>query len=168
MVFLYNDKVYLRLLLFIMLVKQKINQEFFINNRIDWKNYDKKECYDAGMKLISCEIKPILRGQVSLKGSYGKMDVNSEFYINNMYVYSTDYRKRKLLLNRKEIIRINTLMQSSYILIPECIYKYNNLLKIKLWLAKNIAKRDKKEKMKKIYQDFRKEARLNLLGKIAI
>ena len=144
-----------------MINNQKNQKDYFcVSNRIDWSLFTVKEHYNAGIKLLSIEVKPILKSQISLKGAYGKI-YNGQAYIFNMYIYGTDYRQRKLLFNKKEIIRIYTFMKTGWILVPEKIYKTNtsNLLKIKFFLAKHLGKTDKRKQEKRLYQEFRKEVR---------
>ena len=151
-----------------MFSKRNNVNNFCLINRIDWASFEIKEYYFSGIKLMGSEIKPILSGQVSMKGSYGKMNVSREMYMYNMYIYGTNYRERKLLLKRKEIIRILTFMQVGWVLLPECIYKVNNLIKIKFALSKHLCRSDKKAKEKKFYKMFRDEAKSYLINKISI
>lgn len=148
--------------------KNKDNEAFCITNGIDWGGFEIKEHYHAGIKLLGSEIKPILKGQVSMKASYGKMSVSREMYIYNMYVHGTKYKERKLLLKRKQIIRISTFMKTGWVLMPEHIYKINNLIKIKFALAKHLGRVDKKAKEKRMYKMFRQEAKEYLITKVSI
>ena len=143
-------------------------QAFEIKNRIDWLSWNVKEYYEVGLKLLPEEIKPILKGSFSLKGSYAKMSVSGEMFMYNMYVFSTRYRERKILLHKKQIIKINTFMRTGYVLIPEVIYKVNNLLKLRMALAKHVPKKDKKAKERKLFQAIKEEAKFSSLHKIRV
>lgn len=132
---------------------------FIVKNRIIYTNYNIVREYNAGIVLQPCEVKYINRGSCSLAGSYCKI-TNLVVFLYKMYVRSTEYRLKMILLNKKEIININVYLNQGYVLIPMNIYKYNNLIKIKLMLAKYLSntkrKRDKIDK-KQLYREIREE-----------
>ena len=69
--------------------------------------------YDAGLVLLGSEIKSLRAGKANIQDGYVEVDKHGEVYILNMnipvYAMSSNYlnhkptRKRKLLLNKKEI-----------------------------------------------------------------
>lgn len=90
------------------------------NNRINIKNkkarfqYEIQDTLVAGMKLLGTEIKSIREGKVSLAESYCYFQ-NDEMFIKNMHIGEYSYgninnheplRERKLLLHKKEIVRL--------------------------------------------------------------
>lgn len=76
------------------------------------------------------------------------MHVASFFEGNN---FNQDpYRNRKLLLHKKEIIKLQHLVQTQRMtIVPTKIYWKNNKLKVEIALAKGKQLHDKREDLKK-------------------
>lgn len=77
-------------------------------------DYNILETYTAGLILTGTEVKSLRLGHANIKDAYGIVD-NNELYISNILISSydnqgysshTEKRNRKLLLNKKEIIKI--------------------------------------------------------------
>ena len=124
-------------------VNRKARHEYFI-----------EETYDAGIALSGTEVKSIRAGKVSLQEAFARID-NGEVWIYNMYIapyeqggrYNLDpMRPRKLLLHRKEIIRLAALTQQKGLtLIPLQMYFERGYAKIELGVAKGKKLYDKRE-----------------------
>ena len=133
-------------------------------------NYNLLQSYIAGIQLQGCEVKSIKQNQVSLKESYCIIE-NNEIWIKNMHITEyennseKDYdpnRKRKLLLNRSEIEKLNkksTIKGNSIIPIKIIINK-KGLIKIEVSLAKGKNIYDKRENIKK--KDIERETNIEL------
>lgn len=134
---------------------RKARHEFFIEDTIE-----------AGIVLKGTEVKSIRQGKLNIKDGYASID-NGEVYINNMHIspyeqgniYNVDpLRKRKLLLNRREIRRLAQDIQlKGYTLIPLSVYIKEGKVKVELATAKgkklydrreDIAKRDAERRMR--------------------
>ena len=85
-----------------------------IVNRKARYDYDIEETYEAGIALKGTEIKSIRSGKANLKDSYAIFK-NNEVYLLNMHISAyengnifnhEETRTRKLLLHRKEILKI--------------------------------------------------------------
>ncbi|MDE6772894.1 MAG: SsrA-binding protein SmpB, partial [Muribaculaceae bacterium] len=85
-----------------------------IKNRKATFNYEIGDTYTAGMVLTGTEIKSIRSGKANLSDSYCVVD-HGEVWVKGMHVSEYFYvsynnhearRDRKLLLNRKEISKI--------------------------------------------------------------
>ena len=111
-------------------------------------DYSVEETYETGLVLKGTEVKSIRQGKVNLKDSYAQIE-NGEVYVIAMHIspyeqgniYNTDpLRKRKLLLNKREIRNlIGLTTQKGYSLIPLSLYIKNG--KVKMQLAVGIGKK---------------------------
>ena len=115
------------------------------------------ETYECGIVLTGTEIKAIRVGKVNLQDSFctirnNEMFVNglniSKYEMGNIFYHKPD-RTRKLLLHKKEIIKIHSKIQKEgYTLVPLNITLKNGLAKLNIGLAKGKKLYDKREDMK--------------------
>ncbi len=116
--------------------------------------------YDAGLVLLGSEIKSLRAGKANIQDGYVEVDKNGEVYILNMnipvYAMSSNYlnhkptRKRKLLLNKKEINKIagSTKLKGTTT-IPLLLYiNDKNLAKLKIGIGKGKKLYDKRRDIK--------------------
>jgi SsrA-binding protein len=133
--------------------------EIVATNRKAKKNYEILDTYEAGIELKGSEIKSIRDHRVNIDDAFCLVE-NGEIFINNMhispYFASSIFRpdpdrKRKLLLNRKEIDRIyGQITRKGYTLIPTKVYiKNGKWAKVEIAIAKGKKLYDKREDMKK-------------------
>ena len=115
------------------------------------------ETYECGIVLTGTEIKAIRVGKVNLQDSFCTIR-NNEMFVNglniskdemgNIFNHKPD-RTRKLLLHKKEIIKIHSKIQKEgYTLVPLNITLKNGLAKLNIGLAKGKKLYDKREDMK--------------------
>jgi SsrA-binding protein len=128
-------------------------------NRKALHDYHVLDSFEAGIVLKGSEAKSLRQGGVSLSDAYGAID-NGEVYLHNMHIalykFSTvaspaPKRRRKLLLNRREIKKLFGLVyQRGSTLIPLKIY-FNDrgLAKVTIGLCRRKKQYDKKEKILK-------------------
>ncbi len=129
-----------------------------IKNKKAYFDYEIIKEYEAGIVLKGTEIKAIRKGSVSLKDSYARIK-NDEVYVTNMFIdryeegniFNHDERReRKLLLHKKEILKIKeAIMQDGYSLIPLKLYFQKNHAKLLIGIAKGKKLYDKREAIKK-------------------
>ena len=127
-------------------------------NRIDSLSYDVRKTYIAGINLTSSETKDIHNRSCSINGSYVRV-FNGAPIIINMYIHTTERRNRYLLLKRKEIVYLDVAIRSGLVLIPLCVFKYNNLFKLKLLLCKSIKKSNRRQLEKRLNMIYNTEIR---------
>ncbi len=137
-----------------------------INNRKAKYDYQIFETIEAGIVLTGTEIKSIREGKVNLKDSYAKIK-NGEAIIINMHISHYDKgnifnhnetRTRKLLLHKKEILKLNDKIRlDGFTLVPIKLYFKKNKAKLLLGIAKGKKDYDKRESIKKrdIERDIR-------------
>ena len=127
-------------------------------NKKAYFNYELLEKLEVGIVLTGSEIKSIRLGNVSLQDSYVTFS-NNEAYIINMnittYKFTTSYildplRKRKLLLNAREIKKIQQEQkQKNLTVVPTMIYlNSKSRAKLEIALARGKKNYDKRETIK--------------------
>ena len=128
-----------------------------IKNRKATYDYFIEEEIEAGIVLKGTEIKSIRNGQANLKDCYAIIKNNEVFLLNmfiskyeNGSIFNHDERRtRKLLLNKKEILKLRDKVEiSGYTLIPIKLYFKKNKAKILLGVAKGKKNYDKRESIK--------------------
>lgn len=129
-----------------------------ILNRKARFNYEIIDTIECGIVLKGTEIKSIRDGKANIKDSYAIIR-NNEVYILNMHIspYENggvfnhqETRTRKLLLHKKEILKLkNKLELEGFTLIPLKLYFVNGKAKIELGLCKGKKLYDKREDSKK-------------------
>lgn len=142
-----------------------------IINRKFNREYREIEKYEAGISLIGSEVKSIRAGRIKLDDAFVRiMEDGSACLINaEIPVYefarSQNYdpkRTRKLLLHKKELIRLKTKMTSAGLtLAPKSCYNKGPLIKLEIALVKgrqDIEKR-KLEKKRDIARNEKREAK---------
>ena len=128
-----------------------------ILNRKARFNYFIIEEIECGIELFGSEVKSIRNGNCNIKDSYGVIR-NNEVYLINMFIKNykeasifnkEETRKRKVLLHKKEIIKLKEKIEKEgYTLIPLKVYFNKNKVKVLLGLCKGKKTYDKREVLK--------------------
>lgn len=135
-------------------------------NREAKYNYFILEEIECGIVLTGTEIKAIRTGKVNLKDSYAVIRRNEVYLLNTHIseykegnIFNHDPRRsRKLLLHKKEILKLNDkINQEGLTLVPLKLYFKKNKVKILLGLCKGKKTYDKRETIKE--RDLEREAR---------
>ncbi|MCS6956736.1 MAG: SsrA-binding protein SmpB [Patescibacteria group bacterium] len=141
-----------------------------IVNKKFYRDYEEIESFEAGIVLTGAEVKSVKAGGLKLEDSYVKILSDGPYLINaNIPNYKFNNEKnynptrsRKLLLKKKEILKIAVKMKAGGLTIaPKSCYNKGRLLKLEIALArgrKDIEKR-KLEKKKDIIREKEKEAK---------
>ena len=112
------------------------------------------EKYNAGIVLTGTEIKSIRKGAINLKDSFAKIEDGEVWLYNahiNPYEQGNRYnheaeRRRKLLLNKNEILKmLGKVKKEKYTIIPLSVYLENGWAKAEIALAKGKQLHDKRE-----------------------
>jgi SsrA-binding protein len=139
-------------------------------NKKAYFEYSVLESFDAGIMLIGNEVKSIRRNDVTIADSFVYIK-NGELFIKNMKVakYKQSHmldkhdenREKKLLLNRKEINKIEKLIQGvGTTIIPLEVFVSRNLIKVKIGVCKGKKLWNKKEDIKN--RDIDRDAKREL------
>lgn len=132
----------------------KENLHTIANNKKAYHDYFVEESFEAGIELFGTEVKSIRQGNVNLKDSWCNID-GGEMFVNGMHISPYDkgnifnrdpYRVRRLLLHKKEIMRLfGTLKQQQGLtLIPLSVYFKGSRVKIQLGLCRGKKLYDKR------------------------
>jgi SsrA-binding protein len=139
-------------------------------NRKAYFEYFVLEDFDAGLMLLGAEVKSVREGNVSIVDCFAYI-ANGEIWLKNMKVarYKQTHmaekhdenRDKKLLLNRKEIDRIEKLLQDKgTTMVPLEIFTSRNRVKVKIGVVKGKKLYDKRETIKK--RDMDREIRRSM------
>jgi SsrA-binding protein len=129
-----------------------------IKNRSAYFEYFFDDKYEAGMVLSGTEVKSLREGKASFNDSYCIIH-KGEIWIKSLYISEYSHgtannhepvRDRKLLLNKKEIKKIESkLKEKGYTIIPlRIFFSEKNLAKVEVGLGKGKKIHDKRETIK--------------------
>ncbi|QGY42352.1 SsrA-binding protein SmpB [Maribellus comscasis] len=129
-----------------------------IKNRKVTFEYELIERFTAGMQLLGTEIKSIRNGKANLSDSYCQF-YGSELYVKNLHISEYEMgthnnheakRDRKLLLNRKELQKMEKkVKESGHTIVPVKLFiNDRGLAKLEIALAKGKKVYDKRESLK--------------------
>ena len=123
-------------------------------NKKAYHDYFIIETYEAGIELVGTEVKSIRQGKLNLKDSWCSVD-DGELIVNGMHISPYDHgnifnrdplRKRRLLMHKKEILKLFGLQKTQgYAIIPLSVYFKNGKAKVQVGLCKGKKLYDKRE-----------------------
>lgn len=139
-----------------------------IKNRRANFDYEISDTFTAGIVLTGTEIKSLRNGKASLVDTFCIV-TNREVWVKNMYIaeyfYGTynnhlERRDRKLLLNRKEIVRLEKVAKEpGYSIIPLRLFiNQRGLAKLVIGIGRGKKEYDKRQSIKE-REDKRSMAR---------
>ncbi len=139
-------------------------------NKKAFHDYHIVDRFEAGLELVGSEVKSLREGKANLKESYVTVR-NGEAYLVGMHIgpYShTGYsgheplRKRRLLLHKREIIKLhNNMSQKGQTIVPlEIYFNKNGKVKVEISLVKGKRQFAKKDAIKE--RDLKREAEREL------
>jgi SsrA-binding protein len=148
-----------------------MNQQIAASNRKAYHEYHILDKYEAGIELFGTEVKSLREAQANLKESYVIVRKN-QAWISGMHInrYSNTgheghdpTRNRRLLLNKREILKIKqSIEQKGLTVVPLKLYfSENGWAKVEIGLAKGKKIFDKKNSIKErdIKRDMQRELR---------
>lgn len=128
-----------------------------VNNKKAYHEYFIEDTFECGIVLVGSEVKSVRDGGMSLNESFVQVK-NNEVFLKNAYIKPFEkttafvpdsHRDRKLLLNKREILKLTRgVKEKSYTIVPTKVYLKNNLVKVEIALAKGKKLYDKKETLK--------------------
>ena len=133
-------------------------KKIIANNKKAFHDYTIVEKFDAGLVLTGTEIKSIRKGAINLKDGFAKIEDN-EAWLYNVHISPYEQgnrfnpdpdRKRKLLLNKNEILKMSgKVKKEKYTIVPLNIFLENGWAKCEIALAKGKQLYDKREDITK-------------------
>ncbi len=135
-----------------------MNMSTIAQNRKAYHDYEIIEKIEAGIALAGSEVKSVRAGKVNLSDSYAQC-IHGEMFLHNLHISSYERsglytpepgRKRKLLLQKKQIMRFNNEVDRKQLtLIPLSIYFKKQWVKVEIGLCRGLKKYDKRQKIAK-------------------
>lgn len=146
-----------------------INKHFF-------RDYEEIETLEAGISLLGGEVKQIKAGALRLEAAFVKR-LNDGYYLINAEIphYKFSFprgydakRSRRLLLHKREILRLDTkVAKGGHLTVaPKCCYTKGQLLKIEIALCRGrkdlektklVKARDQNLEQKKMLKEMMKQ-----------
>ncbi|NPA42018.1 MAG: SsrA-binding protein SmpB [Aquificae bacterium] len=146
------------------------------DNREAKAKYEIIEKYEAGIVLEGPEVKSLRnKGNVSFKDSFVRID-DGEAWLYNLYIAPYRFatikppdplRKRKLLLHKREIMRLyGKSQEKGYTVIPLRLYWKNGKVKVEIALARGKKLHDRRRELKE--RALKRELEREFKGKIRL
>lgn len=147
----------------------KKNQEnkVIASNRKARHDYEILDTYEAGMVLTGTEVKSLREGKASLVDGFGQF-YRDELFIENIYIPEylngswTNHaarRRRKLLLHRQELAKIERkLSEAGLTVVPLSLYFKEGRAKLEIGVARGKREFDKRQTLRE-KQDNREALR---------
>lgn len=140
-------------------MKKKNKSSVVIKNRKASYNYEFIEKEVAGISLLGSEVKSIKAGNASIGEAHCYIQ-DGECFITGMYIaehkeagrngHSEPYRKRKLLLTKKQINKWDKALKTKgHTITPLKAFVMKGKIKIEIALSKGKKNYDKREDIKK-------------------
>lgn len=144
-------------------------QKFVAQNKKARHDYHIDDTYEAGLVLVGTEVKSLRQGRASLVDGFAEVDggevwllnVHIPEYTQGTWTNHSARRKRKLLLNRSEIARIERkVTEKGYTLVPLSIYFKDGRAKVEIAVARGKKEYDKRHTLAARTADREKEQAL--------
>lgn len=134
------------------------------NRRVRF-DYEIIESFEAGINLLGWEVKSIRNKSANFRSAWIKIRNEEAFLLNfkvSAWKFSQEVqdplRVKKLLLHKKEIVRIESKMQEKNLaLVPYKIYLKRGKIKCEICLVKGRKKYEKRQVLKE--RDINREAK---------
>jgi len=127
-----------------------------ITNRRARHEYWIEESHEAGLALTGTEVKSLRAGRANLQDAYARVQ-DGEAWLYHLHISPYEQgnihnhdplRTRKLLLHRREILRLaDRADQKGYTLVPLKLYFRNGVAKVELGVARGRREFDKRERI---------------------
>jgi SsrA-binding protein len=144
--------------------------QLVITNRRARHDYHLLDTYECGIVLQGAEVKSIRNGRANLQDAYARVE-GGEVWLYGMHVSPYEFsrgtldplRRRKLLLHRAEIARIErATAEKGVTLVPLRVYFRDGRAKVEIAVARGKARHDKRHALAE--RDARREAERALKG----
>ena len=136
-----------------------MKKDVLIKNKRATFDYELVDKFTAGIVLMGTEIKSIRLGKASLVDTFCFFAGNNELWVKNMNISEYSFgsynnhlprRDRKLLLNRKELIKLQReVKDNGMTIVPTKLFiNEKGLCKLEIALARGKKEYDKRESIK--------------------
>jgi SsrA-binding protein len=150
------------------MVKEK-GRKLIAQNKKARHDYHIEDTYEAGLVLTGTEVKSLRQGRASLIDGFAEVHerevwlhgVHIPEYTQGTWTNHSARRKRKLLLNRQEIDRIESRVnERGLTLVPLSLYFVDGRAKVEIALAKGKKTWDKRQALAERQADREKQQAL--------
>ncbi len=133
--------------------------ESLARNKKAFFDYEIIEKIEAGIELMGSEVKSIRAKRVGIKDSYIRFIKNEAFLMNShigvlntthAYYGHEEYRVRKLLLHKKQLVKLQEKVarDGMTIVALSLYFNHKNIVKVQIALAKGKQLHDKRQTLK--------------------
>ena len=139
-------------------VVREQGRKIIARNRRAYHDYRIEDTYEAGLVLTGTEVKSLRAGRASLQDGFAQI-TGDEVWMHNVHIpeYAegtwtnhTPRRIRKLLLHRKEIVKLSReVSDQGLTLIPLSLYFKDGYAKVELGVARGKRTYDKRQDLAK-------------------
>lgn len=139
-----------------------MDRKVITTNRKAFHDFTIFDKFTAGIVLTGTEIKSIRKNAINLKDSFCKIE-NGEIFLYNCHISPYEQgnrfnheaeRVRKLLLNRKEILKmLGKIKKDGYTIVPLEVFLTHGFAKVEIGLAKGKKIHDKRDDIAKKSQN---------------
>ncbi|MGB3413552.1 MAG: SsrA-binding protein SmpB [Microbacteriaceae bacterium] len=138
-------------------MSREVGRKVVATNRKARHDYLIEETIEAGLVLSGTEVKSLRLGRASLVDGYAFIErgeawldaVHIPEYTEGTWTNHAPRRKRKLLLHKKEILKLSaSVAQGGYTLIPLSLYFSDGRAKVELAVAKGKKDYDKRQALR--------------------
>lgn len=150
------------------MAKKNQEERIIASNRKARHDYEILDTFEAGMVLSGTEVKSLREGKASLVDGFGQF-YRGELYIENVYIPEylngswTNHaarRRRKLLMHRQELTKIERkITESGLTIVPLSLYFKNGRAKLEIGVARGKKEYDKRNTLRE-KQDNREALRM--------
>jgi SsrA-binding protein len=144
-------------------------RKLIAQNRKARHDYHIEDTYEAGLVLTGTEVKSLRAGRASLTDGFVDIEAGEAWlhavhipeYAQGTWTNHAARRKRKLLLNRSEIDKIERKSsEKGYTIVPLALYFKDGRAKVEIALAKGKRSWDKRQALRERQDDREKQQAL--------
>jgi SsrA-binding protein len=141
-------------------------RQLIASNRKARHDYHVEDTWEAGLVLMGTEVKSLRQGRATLVDGFAEIDdhevwlhgVHIPEYTQGTWTNHAARRRRKLLLNKSEIAKIERkITDKGYTLVPLSLYFKDGRAKVEIALARGKKSYDKRHALAERQADREKE-----------
>jgi SsrA-binding protein len=158
-------------------MSRELGTKQIASNRKAYHDYSIEDTWEAGIVLTGTEVKALRAGRASLVDGFAEVEggeawligVHIAEYSQGTWTNHTPRRRRKLLLHRSEIDRIERkISEKGFTLVPLSLYFKDGRAKVEIGLARGKRQYDKRQTLaeKDARRDIEREVGRRAKGRV--
>lgn len=149
-------------------------RKLIAGNRKARHDYHIEETFEAGIALMGTEVKSLRMGRASLVDGYATFNgdelwlegVHIPEYVSGTWTNHTPRRRRKLLLHKQELHRIQIkTRESGHTVVPLALYFKDGRAKVEIGIAKGKREYDKRHALRERQDERETQRALSTRGR---